>query len=146
LNIVGAKLPNDEKNHDMQERRRPALVKVHAALLLVAAVIMALIGWSASAYFVPALCLLLQALLLWRGRGFASFCWIIVVNQVSGLVLILVLWLGDGLGDTKLDIAGVMLLANLLCGGPLMSILAVAIMPALHRGRRLFDWFRPGPA
>jgi hypothetical protein len=130
----------------MQVPTRPGLVKIHAALLLVAAALMALIGWSASAYFVPALCLLLQALLLWRGRGFGLFRWIIVVNQVSGLILILVLWLGDGLGDTKLDIAGVMLLANLLCGGPLMSILAVAILPALHKGRRLFDWFHPQAA
>lgn len=130
----------------MQEPSRPRMVKVHAALLLAAALLMALIGWSANAYFVPALCLLLQALLLWRGRSFGLFRWIIVVNQVSGLILILVLWLGDGLGDSKLDIAGVMLLVNLLCGGPLMSILAVAILPALHKGRRLFDWFHPQPA
>ncbi len=65
---------------------------------------------------------------------------------MSGLALILVLWLGGGLGDIKLDIAGVMLLANLLCGGPLMSVLAVAMLPGLHRGRRLFSWFHPQTA
>ena len=130
----------------MNEDGRPTQVKVHAALLLASAGIMALLGWSASAYYVPALCLLVQALLLWRGNGFGLFKWIVVVNQVTGLALILVLWLGDGLGETKLDIAGVMLLANLLCGGPLMSLLAVAIMPALHKGRRLFVWFHPQTA
>jgi hypothetical protein len=121
-------------------------VKVHVALLLISAAVMALLGWSASAYYVPALCLLLQAVLLWGGKGFGLFKWIVILNQVSGLVLILVLWLGDGLGDTKLDIAGVMLLTNLLCGGPLLSILAVAILPALHRGKRLFAWFHPQAA
>ena len=130
----------------MNDGLRPTQVKVHAALLLISGIIMALLGWSASAYYVPALCLLLQAVLLWRGKGFRLFKWIIVVNQVSGLVLILVLWLGDGLGETKLDIAGVMLLANLLCGGPLLSILAVAIMPALLKGKRLFAWFHPQTA
>jgi hypothetical protein len=125
---------------------RPTQVKVYAALLLVSAIVMAAIGWSASAYYVPALCLALQALLLWRRTGFTLFKWIIVVNQFAGLVLILVLWLGDGLGDTKLDIAGAMLLANLLCGGPLMSVLAAGIMPSLHQGRRLFAWFHPQTA
>jgi hypothetical protein len=125
---------------------RPIQVKVYAVLLLLSAIVMAAIGWSASAYYVPALCLALQALLLWRGTAFALFKWIVVVNQVAGLVLIVVLWLGDGLGDTKLDIAGVALLANLLCGGPLMSILAMGILPALHRGKRLFAWFHPQTA
>lgn len=125
---------------------RPMQVKIHAALLLISAVVMALLGWSASAYYVPAVCLLLQAALLWAGRGFACFKWIVVFNQISGLVLILVLWLGDGLGDTRLDIAGVMLLANLLFGGPLMSILAIAILPSLHKGKRLFNWFHPQAA
>lgn len=124
---------------------RPTLVKAYAALLVIGAALMALIGWSANAYLVPALCLLLQALLLWRGRGFALFKWILVINQVSGLVLILVLWLGKGLGDLKLDIAGVMLLVNLLAGGPLLSILAIGLLPSLHSGRRLFSWFHPQP-
>jgi hypothetical protein len=132
--------------HPVATDARPMQVKVLVALLVTSAIVMAAIGWSASAYYVPALCLALQALLLWRGQGFALFKWIIVINQIAGLVLILVLWLGDGLGDTKLDIAGVMLLANLLCGGPLMSILAVGILPALHKGKRLFGWFHPQAA
>lgn len=110
-------------------------------LLAVSAIIMSLLGWSASAYYVPAACLALQALLLLRGRGFALFRSILVINQVSGLILILVLWLGDGLGETKLDISGLMLLTNLLCGGPLMAILAIPLLPALHRSKRLFAWF-----
>ncbi len=107
---------------------------------------MAFVGWAASAYFAPALALLVQAALLWRGRGLGLFKGILVVNQLSGLVLILVLWLGSGLGDTKLDIAGVALIVNLMCGGPLMSLLAVALLPALHRGKRLFAWFQPQAA
>ncbi len=130
----------------MNPERRPTQVKIYAVLLLISAAIMAALGWSASAYYVPALCLVLQAALLWRGRGFGLFKRIVLINQVSGLILILVLWLGDGLGDTKLDIAGVMLLANLLCGGPLMSVLAVPIMHSLHKGKYLFAWFNPRAA
>lgn len=130
----------------MTVAKRPLPVKIYAALLFLSAVLMTLLGVSASAYYVPALCLLVQGVLLWRGRGFPAFKSIILVNQLSGLVLILVLWLGDGLGDTKLDIAGVMLLLNLLCGGPLMSVFALPIMPALHRGKRLFVWFHPQTA
>lgn len=130
----------------MNRDHRPTSVIVNTALLLISGIVMALLGWSASAYYVPALCLALQAVLLWRGRGFGLFKRIVLINQLSGIILILVLWLGDGLGETKLDIAGAMLLVNLLCGGPLMSILAVAIMPALHKGRRLFTWFHPQSA
>jgi hypothetical protein len=122
---------------------RPTAVKVYAVLLLLSAVFMALLGWSASAYYVPAACLLLQAVLLWSGRAYGLFKWILVVNQVAGLMLILVLWLGDGLGSLKLDIAGVMLLLNLLCGGPLMAVWGGAMLPALRRGKRLFRWFNP---
>jgi hypothetical protein len=125
---------------------RPAAVKAYTVLLVLSAIFMAALGWSASAYYVPALCLLLQALLLWFGRGYRLFKWILLVNQVSGLLLILVLWLGDGLGTTKLDIAGVMLLLHLLCGGPLMALWGGAILPALRRGKRLFQWFNAQPA
>ena len=103
--------------------------------------VMAFVGWAANAYIVPSLCLLLQAVLLWLGRGRGLFKGVLIANQLSGLVLILVLWLGTGLGDTKLDIAGVALLVNLLCGGPLLSILAIALIPSLHRGRSLHRWF-----
>lgn len=125
---------------------RPGAVKAAVGVLVASALLMAALGWSASAYYVPALCLLLQALLLWFGRGYRLFKWILLVNQVSGLLLILVLWLGDGLGTTKLDIAGVMLLLHLLCGGPLMAIWGGAILPALRRGKRLFQWFNAQPA
>jgi hypothetical protein len=62
---------------------------------------------------------------------------------MSGLILILVLWLSDGLGTTRPDIAGVALLLNLLCGGPLMEVWGGAIPPALRKGQRLFRWFNP---
>lgn len=130
----------------MNPLQRPIQTKVFAPLFIISAAIMAMLGWSASAYYVPALCLLLQAALLWQGRAFGLFRGIMILNQLSGLVLILVLWLGTGLGDTKLDIAGVMLLANLLFGGPLMAIFAIPLLPALHKGKHLFQWFHPQSA
>jgi hypothetical protein len=103
---------------------------------------MTFIGMAANAYYAAAACLLLQALLLWRGKAFRLFEWIMLINQISGLVLILVLWLGDGLGELKLNISGVMLLINLLCGGPLMSLLAIAILVSLRLDKSLPQWFQ----
>ena len=125
----------------VKSSNRPTVVRVYVVLLLVSAAVMAFIGWAANAYYVPALCLLLQAILLWFGRGLGLFKIILILNQIGGLALILVLWLGDGLGDTKLDVSGVALLLNLLCGGPLLSILAVGLIPALHHGRSVHSWF-----
>ena len=127
---------------------RPTSVRVFSLLLLLGAIFMAMLGWSASAYYVPAICLGLLALLLWSGRAPGLFKWTLVVNQVAGLVLILTLWLGDriGLGDAKLDVTGVALLVNLLCGGPLASILGGFMLPGLRNGRRMFNWFGARPA
>jgi hypothetical protein len=122
---------------------RPAAVKAMAGVLVASALFMAALGWSASAYYVPGLCLLLQAALLWSGRGFGLFRSILLVNLLSGLALVLVLWLGDGLGDRKLDVSGAMLLVNLLCGGPLMSAWGGLLLPSLRRGTSVFQWFNP---
>lgn len=126
----------------MNDRIRPGPATLFAALLAASGVFMLWLGTMAAAYYVPGACLLLQAILLWRGRAFRYFEGIMLVNQVTGLVLILVLWLGNGLGDVKLDIAGVMLLVNLLCGGPLMSLLAVPLLGTLRFGTALPAWFR----
>jgi hypothetical protein len=125
-----------------QVNTRPLRVRIYTLLLIVSAAIMAALGWSASAYYVPAVCLLLQAVLLWKAWAYGLFKWIALINQISGLILILVLWLGDGLA-MKLDISASMLLINLLRGGPLMAILAAFILPSLHKGKRLFQWFHP---
>ncbi len=125
---------------------RPAQVRVYAVLLILGAVFMALLGWSASAYYVPAMCLALLAVLLWSGRAGGLFKWVLLINQAAGVVLILVLWLGDGLGDHKLDVSGVALLANLLCGGPIASILGAVMLPGLRAGKRLSGWFSARPA
>lgn len=125
------------------ERARPKQVGVYATLLLLSGLFMALLGWSASAYYVPAMCLGLLALLLWWGRGGAVFKWVLVANLAAGLVLILTLWLGDriGLGHAKLDVSGAALLVNLLCGGPLASLLGGLLLSGLRTGRPIFAWF-----
>ena len=127
---------------------RPTAVRVFSFLLMASGIFMAMLGWSASAYYVPAMCLGLLAVLLWSGRARGWFKWTLVLNQVAGLVLILTLWLGDrvGLGHAKLDVSGVALLVNLLCGGPLASILGGLMLPGLRSGQRLFNWFGARPA
>lgn len=126
----------------MKSAIRPTQAALFAALLLACSLFMAFLGMSASGYLVPAVCLFLQAVLLWRGRAFKLFEWVMLLNQISGLVLILMLWLGDGLGDLKLDIAGTMLLLNLLTGGPLMSLLSIAILGSLRLSKPLPEWFQ----
>lgn len=125
----------------MEFKTRPKQAKVLAALLLLCAIFMALLGMNASAYYYPAACLFLQAILLWRGAAFKLFKWIFEINQISGLILILVLWLGDALHLPKLDISGAMLLLNLALGGPLMSILAIPVLGSLHFSGALPAWF-----
>lgn len=135
-------------NSSMFGIARPGAVRVFSLLLAVSGIFMALLGWSASAYYVPAICLGLLAALLWSGRAGGLFKWVLVLNQVAGLVLILALWLGDriGLGHAKLDISGVALLVNLLCGGPLASVLGGLMLPGMRSGKRLFNWFAARPA
>ena len=121
---------------------RPIVVTVFAGLLLIAGAATAYPGFYAPGYLVPAACLLLQAFLLWRGRGKAAFASILALNQISGLILILVLAFGDGLGARKLDISAVALLLNLASGGPLMGVLSLPLLGLLQFSSRLRDWFR----
>ncbi len=137
---MGAEIAGVAPN--MHASARPFLAQIFVLLLVASGLFMAWLGLSAAGYFVPALCLLLQALLLWLGRGLSAFTGIMLVNQAAGLVLILVLWLGDGLGHAKLDISGVSLLLNLLCGGPLMSVLAIPLLALLHFDAKLPAWFQ----
>ncbi|MFI4930118.1 MAG: carboxypeptidase regulatory-like domain-containing protein, partial [Burkholderiales bacterium] len=125
----------------MNRPTRPPQATVYAVLFVVSAACMAAIGVSASAYFVPAICLLLAAWLVWSGRGLKGFNAILMLNQLTAVVLILVLWLGDGLGQAKLNISGLALLGNLLTGGPLMGVLGLPLLVKLRFGKSLKDWF-----
>lgn len=123
------------------ERPRPLVVTLFAALLLLAAAVMAYLGLYAPGYLAPAACLLLQAALLQLGRGRAVFVGIMVLNQISGLLLILVLAFGDGLGARKLDVSAVALLLNLATGGPLMGVLSLPLLGLAQFGTSLRGWF-----
>ena len=83
--------PTHQETVPVTLTNRPSLARLFAALLLLSSLFMALLGMSASAYFVPAACLLLQAVLVWRGKGLTLFKRIIELNQITGIVLILVL-------------------------------------------------------
>jgi hypothetical protein len=120
---------------------RPTQVRVLSVLLLLAGLFAAMLGWSATAYYYTAGCLVLMAVLLWTGRAGALLRLLLVLNVVAGLVLVLVLWLGDGLGHAKLDVSGVAFLVNHFLGGPFASLLAAAILPGLRRGGALAAWF-----
>ena len=120
---------------------RPLQARIFALLFILCSLFMGFLGLSAAGYFVPAICLLLQAALLWLGRGRALFTWLMLINLASGLVLILALWLGEGLGDLKLDISGIALLTNLATGGPLMGVFAVPLLALLTFGTSLPAWF-----
>lgn len=120
---------------------RPLNATLFAGLLALCAMVMVWIGSMAAGYYVPALALLLEAALLWLGKGKRLFEAVLLINQAAGLVLILDLWLGGGLGDLKLDISGVMLLTNLAFGGPLLSLLAAPLLLLLRFGQATPAWF-----
>jgi hypothetical protein len=102
---------------------------------------MAYLGLYASGYLAPVASLLLLAALLWLGRGKAAVAGIITLNQISGLLLIIVLAFGDGLGARKLDASAVALLFNLATGGPLMGVLSLPLLGLVQFGSSLRGWF-----
>lgn len=120
---------------------RPTQVRVLSVLLLVGGLFCALLGWSASAYYYTAGCLVLLAVLMWTGRAGGLVRWLLILNVAAGLVLVLVLWLGDGLGRAKLDVSGVAYLVNHFLGGPVASLLAGAILYGMRPGGPLAAWF-----
>lgn len=120
---------------------RPFNATLFAGLLALSAVVMIWVGSMAAGYYIPAIALLVEAALLWLGKGKRLFEAVLLINQITGLVLILDLWLGGGLGDLKLDISGVMLLTNLAFGGPLLSLLAVPLLALLRFGQATPAWF-----
>ncbi len=107
---------------------------------------MAFLALDAYAYFLPAACLLLEAALLWLGRGGKWCARLLLWNQLSALVLILDLWLGDMLHLPKLNISAAMLLANLALGGPLAGILAIATLATMHVNPILPRWLHRAAA
>jgi hypothetical protein len=132
----------------MIHRTRPTQVTIFAGLLVASGLFMLWLGTMALAYLVSGACLLLAALLLWRGAAFKWFEWLLLVNQISAVLLLLLLLTGiaGALHLPKLDLAGVLLLANLATGGPLMGILAIPVLLSLRFSRALPDWFRRGTA
>ena len=125
----------------MTASARPFLPRLFATLLLAAALLMGFVGLSAPGYLVPAACLLLETALVWTGRGRRLLAALLLANVASGIVVILVLWLGDMLGERKLDVSGVALLVNLATGGPLAGFFGWPLLALLRFGP-VPEWFR----
>ena len=130
----------------MTTRTRPIQATIFCALFLLSAAIMVALGVDAHAYYIPAISLLLQAALVWKGASLRWFKRLLELNQLTAIVLILDLWLGDLLHLPKLTISAAMLAANLLLGGPLMGILAIGALGAMHFSKTLPGWFQSGRA
>lgn len=126
--------------------RPPLLVGVWTILLLLSAALTGYFGLYAAGYFAPAACLFLQAVLLWSGRGKSAVVGIMALNQLSGLILILVLAFGDALGVRKLDVSAAALLINLATGGPLMGLLSLPLLASLQFSRSGRNWFSLRPS
>jgi hypothetical protein len=123
---------------------RPRQATVFALLFALSAAIMVWLALDAYAYFLCALPLLACAVLLWRGRGLRWFKGLLLANQITAIVLILDLWLGDMLHLPKLTISAAMLAANLVLGGPLMGVLAIFALGWLHFNVALPVWLKAG--
>lgn len=127
----------------MKQRLRPTQATVYAGLFALAGAIMLWLGSDAYAYWVTVPPLLLAAVLLWRGTRRRWLSLLLNLNQLTAIVLILDLWLGDWLHLPKLTISAAMLAANLVLGGPLMGVLAIGVLCTLHFGQSLRGWFQP---
>jgi hypothetical protein len=127
----------------MDARTRPTVVKSFVPLLALSGLATGYFGLSANGYLVPAACLFMMAILAWSGAGRALFKGVLFVNLAAGALLVLVLAFGAPLGDRKLDISGVALLASLLTGGPLLGLLALPLIFFLREGKSLARWFAP---
>ena len=130
----------------MTTRIRPMQATIFSALFLLSAIIMLVLGVDAHAYYIPAIALLAEAALLWKGASLRWFKRLLELNQLTAIILILDLWLGDMLHLPKLTISASMLAANLLLGGPLMGILAIAALASMHFSQTLSGWFQSGRA
>lgn len=120
---------------------RPPLVKAFTVLLVVAALLTGYFGLSAKGYLVPAAVSLGLAALLWWGRWPLLFRLVLDLNVLSGALMFLVIWYGGFLGKMKLDVSGVMMIVNVVTGGPLMAVVGPPIVAALRLGKALPAWF-----
>lgn len=125
----------------MPTENRPGSARLNALLMVVLALLLGYFGLSANGYTVPAAIAVILAVLLWLGRAGRIFKAAVLVNLMSGTLLVLVLAFGDFLGDSKLDVSGVSLLINLMSGGPAVALLAPALLLGLRRGKPLHAWF-----
>ncbi len=120
---------------------RPFLVQAYTVLLVVAALLTGYFGLSAWGYLVPAAVTLGLAALLWWGRWPHLLRIVLDLNVLSGALMLLVVWYGGVLGKSKLDVSGVMMIVNVVTGGPLMAVVGPPILAALRFGRTLPAWF-----
>lgn len=121
---------------------RPLSATVLALLFAVAAALMFWLALDAYAYFIPVVPLAACAGMLWRGCGLTWFKRVLELNQLTAIVLILDLWLGDMLHLPKLTISAAMLGLNLVLGGPLLGILAIVSLAAMHFAAALPAWLK----
>lgn len=129
----------------MTSVKRPASVKLLAGALLALSLLIGYFGLSANGYLVPAAVSLVLVVLLWLGKAGAVVRTVTLLNLLSGTLLVLTLAFGDFLGDRKLDISGVALLANLLTGGPALALVAPALLLMSRSGKALHGWFNSAP-
>ena len=125
------------------QRKRPPQAVLFCVLLAAAGLFMLYLGTMAWGFYVAAAPLFLADLLLWTGRLPALLKALLTLNQVTALVLILDLWLGDALHLPKLDISGAMLIANVVLGGPAMGLLSAPLLALMTFGTSLRSWLDP---
>ena len=128
----------------MSGNARPFRVTLFSALLFLSAVFMAFLGTMASAYYLPAVCLLITAWCLIGARKPALFKAILVLNQVTAIVLIVSIAYRKivlPVEDITLSITALALVGNLALGGPLLGLLSIPLLLQLSFGQTLSTWF-----
>ena len=128
----------------MNQQVRPLQASVYAGLFALSGAVMLLLCLYSTVYLIPAIGLVLQSVLLWRGIGQKWFTRLLTLNQLTFLIMALDLWLGDALHLPTLTISAIMLFGNFVLGGPLMGVLAIAVLGSMHFSKALPDWFAAG--
>jgi hypothetical protein len=123
---------------------RPFQVTLFSLLLFLSAVFMLFLGTSASAYYLPSVCLLITAYCLISARNAALFKTILVLNQITAIVLIGFIAYRKIMlpaEEMTLSISAVALIGNLVFGGPFLGVLSIPLLLQLSFGQTLSTWF-----
>ena len=121
----------------------PLEILIFCGLFSAAALFMLFLGTMAWAYSVPAVALAAAAILIWTGWQPKLLLALLGLNQLTAIVVILVLFYRRTMQPVEivtLDLSSLALIANMLLGGPALGLLSIPLLARRLRDKRLPNW------